>query len=83
MSVAQESYIPPTAHTTGPPTMDLNNMIHTRQPYERYTQVSEGSQQPSQGPQIQLPPQPVAGEPQVVSTIHEGRIYRYVVEEGR
>ena len=79
MSIAQESYIPPTAHTTAPPTMDLNNMIHARQPYERYSQLPEGSQQAPQGPQMQLPPQPIAGEPQVVSTIHEGRLYRYGV----
>ena len=76
MSLAQETYAPPTAHTIGTPAMDLNNMLHSRQAYERYPPPAEGSQQPHQSPQIQLPAQSTTGEPQVVSTIHEGRLYR-------
>lgn len=58
--------------------MDLNNLLHTRPVYDRYPQPTEGAQQQSQqSPQIQLPTQPTPNEPQVVSTVHEGRLYRY------
>ena len=85
MSVAQEPYIPSPAHTNGPPppAMALNTMLdHARQPYESYSQVPEQRQQQGGQPQIQLPLQTV-GEPAIVSTVHEGRIYRYWTPERR
>ncbi len=77
MSLAQETYISPPIHTAAASVMDLRNLLQTRQVYDGYHPSAEASQQAQQSPQLQLPPQPMIGEPQVVSTVHEGRLYRY------
>lgn len=58
--------------------MDLSNFINTGQPYEPYQELPEDLQPHLPIPQLQLPPRTLTGDPPAITTLHDGRIYRYV-----